>query len=180
MKKFIVSVMAAGALAAGGAASAQDILGGLGSVLPQILGNIGLGGVAPQYGYPQGTTYESGGRYIYVEPGSGRHVVLDQHGTYIDQYGRRVRAGNLGGVLSQGNIGTTPYGTLPDGRDTGGWVVNVGPDGRPIYTDQNGHPIAGAPRPPTSAEVSQATNLDRDGDGVLNIFDRYPDDSRFR
>jgi hypothetical protein len=173
MKKFIVSVMAAGALAAGGAASAQDILGGLGSVLPQILGNIGLGGVTQQYGYPQGTTYESGGRLVYVEPGTGRHVVLDQNGTYIDQYGRRV--------LRNGNIATTPYGgSVPDGRDTGGWVVNVGPDGRPIYTDQNGHPIAGAPRPPTSAEVSQANNLDRDGDGVLNIFDRYPDDSRYR
>jgi hypothetical protein len=177
MKKFIVSVVAAGALAAGGAASAQDILGGLGSVLPQILGNIGLGGITQQYGYPEGTTYESGGRYVYVEPGTGRHVVLDQYGTYIDQYGRRVSRG--GGIVNQQSSVVTPYGSPPDGRDTGGWVVNVGPDGRPIYTDQNGHPIAGAPRPPTSAEVSQ-NNLDRDGDGVLNIFDRYPDDSRYR
>jgi hypothetical protein len=123
MKKFILSAMAAGALAVGGAASAQDV----GDVLTNILGSFGV----PIYGTQQ-------------QPGS---VYVDQYGrqVYIDQYGRQV--------LVQPN---TVYGsTVYDAY------------GRPVYTTPNGNYAYANPR-------------DRDGDGVRNRLDRWPDDPRYR
>src|SRR4051812_35806565 len=83
MKKFILSVAAAGALAVGGAASAQD----LGAVVTNILGSFGV----PTYGTQ---TY-------------GNSVYVDQYGrqVYIDQYGRQV-------LVQPNNVyGATVYGT---------------------------------------------------------------------
>jgi hypothetical protein len=129
MKKFIFSAVAAGALAVGGAASAQDV----GDVLTNILGSFGV----PVYGTQQ---QQSGS--VYVDQ-YGRQVM-------IDQYGRHV--------LVQPNTvyGNTVYGnTVYDAY------------GRPVYTTPNGSYAYANPR-------------DRDGDGVRNRLDRWPDDPRYR
>lgn len=72
MKKLIATALAAGALATGGAASAQDI----GGIVANILG---LG--APQYSYGYGTPGAVAGQ-----------VYQDQYGRqfYYDQWGRQV------------------------------------------------------------------------------------------
>jgi hypothetical protein len=228
MKRFILSAVAVGALALGGAASAQDIFG-LGNVLPQILGNVGLGGVggvgsdipAVVAGTPQagGSVYaDAYGRRIYVEP-SGRQVALDANGTYVDQFGRRVYVDAYGrSVLAQpgvavngaGRIVLDPYGRqvaldqfgsyvdaagnriLVDAygrhtrldqygsyRDPMGRQVYYGANGQPAYVDQNGQLMAyGSVYGTTTASLGRP--WDRDGDGIANRSDRYPDDPRYR
>lgn len=90
MKRWMLSVVAAAALAAGGAASAQDVLG---TVLPQILGNIGLGN---GIGRP-GIVNPDGNGSVYVDP-VGRRYQYDQYGrltgaeqleVVVDKEGRR-------------------------------------------------------------------------------------------
>lgn len=216
MKKFILSALTVGALAIGGAASAQDIFG-LGNVLPQILGNIGFGTqsngipaiVAPSVG--QSSVYvDPYGRRVYVEPSTGRQVVLDQNGTYIDQYGRRVQ------VIVDQNVAVNPtgriaydaygrqiyldqYNTYVDQfgnrmmvdaygrhvrldqygsyRDQYGRTVYLGADRRPLYVEQNGQLMAFGGTYGNYAYSGRA--WDRDGDGVANSRDRYPDDPRY-
>jgi len=87
MKKFILTVAAAGALAVGGAASAQD----LGAVVTNILGSFGV----PTYGTQ---TYGNG------------NVYLDQYGrqVYLDQYGRQVLV-QPNTVYGASVYGTTTY-----------------------------------------------------------------------
>ncbi len=77
MKKLVVTVLAVGALAVGGAASAQD----LGAVLGSILG---LG--SPTYTYPNAPAVVAGSVPY------GTQVYTDQYGRqfYYDQYGRQV------------------------------------------------------------------------------------------
>src|SRR4051794_17424060 len=106
MKRFILSAVAVGALAFGGAASAPDVFR-LGNVLPQILGNVGLGNVIGDTGNAlppvvAGPSRAGGsvcadayGGRVYVER-SGRQVVLDANGAYIDQFGRRVYVDGYG------------------------------------------------------------------------------------
>ena len=127
MKKFIAMAVAAGGLALGGAASAQD----LGQVITNILG----------FGAPS---------YIFSQP-ADRTIYSDQYGQrfYYDDDGRKV--------IVQSNVyGATPYGIT--GYDA--W-------GRPIYGGVLGN-------------YAQANRADRDGDGVTNRFDRWPDDPRYR
>lgn len=153
MKKFILSAVAAGALAVGGAASAQD----LGTVINSIFGigtptyNYGYGGSTPAVvaGTTYGTTPYYGQAPYY---GSTNQVYVDQYGrqVYIDQYGRQVIV-----QQQQPNYGGTVYGSG-------------------VQYDQWGRPIYG-----TYGSNSGYRSWDRDGDGVANTSDRWPDDRRY-
>jgi hypothetical protein len=196
MRKFIYSAVAAGALAFGGAASAQDIIG---NVLGSILGNVGTTGAAPAVvapgSYPYGTVYtdqygrrvqvDQYGRHVVIDnnvygnnvygtQGShggrvaydqyGRSIALDQFGTYRDSYGRRIQVDAYGRqvLLDQ-------YGSY---RDQHGRTVYLGANGQPQYVEQNGQLMA-------YSSTTVARRGDRDGDGVRNRVDRYPDDPRW-
>lgn len=126
MKKLIATALAAGALAASGAASAQDF----GSIIANIFG-IGT----PTYNYGYGTP-------AVVAP--RQQIYADTYGRqfYYDQYGRQVYLNN----------GTQQ-------------IVGYDSWGRPIY-GQAGQYAYGT-RPYNS--------WDRDGDGVANSRDRWPD-----
>jgi hypothetical protein len=142
MRKLIVSALAVGALAVGGAASAQDLGAVLGSVL-------GFG--TPQYGYNTGTPAVVAGAYpsqIYVDP-DGRQVYVQPNvngagQVYVDPDGRQVYV--------QPNTSIIGYDAF----------------GRPLYNTQSRNYAYSDPRG------------DRDGDGVRNRRDRYPDDPRYR
>lgn len=64
------------------------------------------------------------------------------------------------------------YGTY---RDAWGRTVYLGANDRPLYIEQNGTLI-----PYASGAYAMGTPYDRDGDGVYNRYDRYPDDPRYR
>lgn len=134
MKKLFVSILAVGAIGFGSAASAQDVFG-LGHVLPQILGNIGVPGV-PIYGAPgvlggvpqEGTTVIDpyGRRIVYDR--YGRAVATEQLEIVVDKQGRRWAVdseGNhtqigqdFGGLASRGLRGSDlDRDGVPDRRD---------------------------------------------------------------
>lgn len=79
MKKILLSAAAAGALAFGGAASAQD----LGRILGDILSNVGqptynYGQTVPPPGSPdagEGRVFSEGGRWIYEDQFGRRSVI---------------------------------------------------------------------------------------------------------
>lgn len=139
MKKFVLTALAAGALAAGTAASAQD----LGAVLGSILG----------YGQP---TYSYGTPAVVA---GTQQVYVDTYGRqyYYDQYGRQVYVNN--GVQQQQIVGYDQW-------------------GRPIYGQVYGN--SGYAYGSQYAYGGQYRRWDRDGDGVANRDDRYPDDPRWR
>jgi hypothetical protein len=178
MRKFILSAVTVGALALGGAAQAQDILGGIGDAIGQIFGigptySTGIPGVVAQGAYPPGTVYtDPYGRRVLVEP-SGRQVLLDPNGAYplpqnaglmgrtvTDPYGRRYTLGQYGSSVD------------PVGRR-----IYLGPDGRPAYVEQNGQLYSYASVFGNIAYGGEVS--DRDGDGIANSMDRYPDDPRY-
>lgn len=124
MKKFILSAVAAGALAVGGAASAQD----LGGVIGSLFG----------FGSPPAA----------VQPGS----------VYIDQYGRQVAVDQFGRHrILQSAVGIVGYDA---------W-------GRPVYGQIGSRSSNSAVR----AVVGAAQAGDNDGDGVINLHDRMPNDA---
>lgn len=90
-------------------------------------------------------------------PGS-IYVGSDGHRYQVDAAGRSIR-------LDQ-------YGTY---RDAWGRTVYLGADNRPLYVEQNGVLV-----PYASGGYAMGTPYDRDGDGVYDRYDRYPDDSRYR
>ena len=151
MKKILLAAVAAGSLAAMGAASAQ----GLGGVLNNIFGH-------------RGPTYSDNGAVV---AGTGTRVYRDQDGRPYG-YGGPVYSDN--GAVVAGS-GTRIY-YDPNGRPyINGRPVDVGPDiryeqtgtdqwGRPIY---RAYELRGAGAPPSQ---------DRDGDGWANDNDRSPDD----
>lgn len=149
MKKFIYSALAAGGLAFGGAAAAQDF----GSVVTNILGSFGF----PVYNTPP--VYSNGIPAVVAQQPYGAHqVYTDPYGRqyYYDQYGRQVLVQQL------------PPRPLVYGTTT-------------VY-DQWGRPMAVQPAAPYAYPnyAYSATPSDRDGDGVANIHDRWPDDRRYR
>lgn len=165
MKKTILAAVAAGALAVGGAASAQDFGTVLGSIFgfgtPTYNHNTYPGQYAypGQYGYP---TYNSRGTPAVVagtQPYYGNYGQYGQYGqsgtygsqVYVDQYGRQVTMDQYGRqVIVQPNTGS--YGIT--GYDA--W-------GRPVYgTTTYGN-----------------RTWDRDGDGVADSSDRWPNDRRY-
>jgi hypothetical protein len=155
MKKLIVMAAAAGALAVGGAASAQDF----GSVLGSIFG---FG--TPQYSY--GTPQYPYGAPQYPYGGSSPAVVAGTvpYGStvYVDQYGRQVHVDQWGRhVVIQQQPQSSTY------------IVGYDQWGRPIY---GASPYGSN----TYGNYAYANPNDRDGDGVLNRYDRWPDDRRYR
>lgn len=104
MKKFLLSAAAAGALAFGGAASAQD----LGRILSDVLSNIGQPaynqgyGSVPAPGAPeaQGRVFSEGGRWIHEDQYGRRsvipgEVVFGLEGPmYRDAWGNWVHVGS--------------------------------------------------------------------------------------
>jgi hypothetical protein len=152
MRKYIAAAVAAGALAVGGAASAQD----LGTIISNVLG---IGNPTPTYNVP-GVPY-------------GAQVYQNQNGQqfYYDQYGRQVIVAggtqwNIVGYDSQGNplYGTDAYGTGGSGR-----FGNYGNNGNNGNYGNYGWGYG-----------NNRYRNDRDGDGVPDAYDRYPDDPRYR
>jgi hypothetical protein len=136
MKKTILAAVAAGALAIGGAAGAQD----LGDVLTNILG---FG--QPNYGAPAvvaGTQYQS----VYTDQ-YGRQVGIDQNGNQV--------------VISGSNRGRCG-------------IVGHDAYGQPIYGPTR---YGGLACPGTAWGFNG--NRDRDGDGVADARDRWPDNRRY-
>lgn len=131
MKKFVASAIAAAALAAGGAASAQD----LGSIIANVFG---LG--TTTYGTPA---------VVATQP--GQQIYADQYGRqfYYDQYGRMVY---LNSQTQQ--------------------IVGYDSWGRPVYSAST-QPYYGSNR------YDGRNSWDRDGDGVADVRDRWPSDSRY-
>jgi len=144
MKKLIVMAAAAGALAVGGAASAQD--------LGTVLGNI-LGFGTQQYNAPAVVA----GTVPY-----GSTIAIDQYGrqVYVDQYGRQV--------LVQPNTNS-------------GYIVGYDAENRPIYGPAYGTPSYGVGPYGTATygNLAYADRRDRDGDGVADRYDRWPEDPRY-
>lgn len=153
MKKTVLSMLAAGALAAGGAASAQN--------LGDIVGSL-FGFGAPGYGsgipavvagtQPHGTVYvDPYGRHVMIDP-YGRHVLVDPYGGHVmvDPYGRHAQV-------------------LPPATDTETALYDRW--GRPLYGSGYGTHVYPGRYP--------GQRWDRDGDGVANRSDRWPDDHRY-
>jgi hypothetical protein len=191
MKKLLLSVLAVGAMATGGVASAQD---GLGNVLPQILGNVlgnnGLAGVVAQGNYPAGSVYvDQYGRQVQVDR-FGNHVVIGQN-TNVLGGGPRVVDDPTGNgrqiVLNADGTYIHPV---------NGWRMYVTPDGRhlPVNTntvqarrlDDRGRDVLrdrrdrDRDRDRDRIRDNRDRDRDRDNDGVRNRDDRYPDDPRYR
>jgi len=163
MKKLLVSILTVGALAAGGAASAQDVFG-LGNVLPQILGNIGLGNLGLGNGYPTvpGSIYGPGSGS--PPPGS---VVLDANGRPV--------------VIAATGVAAMPGGTVVESADGG----QVTLDSNGTYIDRYGQRVqvdATGRHTPIGGGIAGISSrlFDRDGDGVADQNDRYPSDPRYR
>ena len=161
MKKIFLTAVAAGALAAGGAASAQ----GFGASISNLFG---FG--TPQYSY--GTQYP----YTYSTPSTPAVVAGTQpyygqryygnnqpyNTTYVDQYGRQVYVDQSGRHIVQSNV----YG----GTVHGGTTVYQGTDawGRPVYNTA-----------PYGTYAYGGNAWDSDGDGIANTRDRWPSDRRY-
>jgi hypothetical protein len=130
MKKTILAAVAAGALAVGGAAGAQD----LGSIISNIFG--------------LGQSVYGNGPLVGSVP-SGATIYADQYGRqfYYDQYGRPVFVeGGTQPIVGYDNQGRALYGGT-------------------VFPGQYG---------------AQSGLVDRDGDGVADVHDRWPNDSRYR
>lgn len=110
MKKFILSTVAVAALGFGGVAQA-DLIDGVGNTISRIFGV--PYDARPAGTVPLGSVYtDAYGRRIQVDA-AGRHVPLDQFGTYRDQWGRTVYLGaNNQPVYVEQNGQLIPYGTV--------------------------------------------------------------------
>lgn len=154
MKKFILGAVAAGALAIGGAASAQD----LGAVIGSLFGY-----GTPQYGYSTSQPAVVAGTQYGTQYGApyGATVYSDQYGRrfYYDQYGRQV-------VLNGATYGTNQA------------IVGYDSWGRPVYgsTQTYSYPSTTYPY---GGSYAYGNSWDRDGDGIANTRDRWPDDRRY-
>ena len=89
MKKFILSAIAVAAFAIGGGAQA-DVIDSVGSTISRIFG---IPYDASPPGAPIVSVYtDAYGRRFQVDA-AGRHIPLDQFGSYRDQWGRTVYLG---------------------------------------------------------------------------------------
>lgn len=149
MKKYIAMAVAAGALAVGGAASAQD----LGTIISNVLG---IGNSYP--------TYNNAPAVVAGTVPYGTQVYQDQNGRqfYYDQYGRQVivSGGIQWNIVGYGANGEPLYGTDAYNPGYNGRFGNFGNYGNYAYG-------------------SNPYLNDRDGDGVPDAYDRYPDDPRY-
>lgn len=168
MKKLIATAVAAGALAVGGTASAQDF----GGVIASILGfgqptyNQQYGWGNQQYGYGNQQYGYGNQQYGYGNQGYGNQgysyggpaVVAPQTQIYQDQYGRQFYYDQYGRqVYSQAQTQQQR-------------IVGYDQWGRPVYGNSGSYAYGGS---------TWGSNRDRDGDGVADSQDRYPDDRRY-
>ena len=138
MKKFILSAATAGALALGGAASAQS---------PSAVVNNIFGYGTPTYSYgPAIPAIVAGTQPYYSAPSASQPY----NTVYVDQYGRQVYVDQTGRHVIVQSTTTTRSIT---GYDA--W-------GRPIYGTTHGG-------------YASNRHWDRDGDGVADAQDRWPD-----
>lgn len=159
MRKFIISAVAAGALAVGGAASAQDF----GSVISSLLGMF-LSDSTQQTSTTVTVHRDQFGRHYYTDH-YGRQVYLSYQGT--DQYGRQLYTDPYGRQLAL-QVSTPQYGNAIIGYDS--W-------GRPIYGSSGMSSFGG--QYPYGGQYA-GRGWDHDGDGVANARDRWPNDPRYR
>jgi hypothetical protein len=174
MKKTILSALAAGALALGGAASAQD----LGGVLSSIFG----------FGTPSYPVYNSGATPAVVAgTQSSGTVYVDQYGRRVDQYGRVLNVDQYGRPIAS----VDQYGR-PVTVDQYGRQVYTDQYGRQVYTDQYGRQVIAQSGTQTitgydawgrpiygTSNYGYGYEQDRDGDGVADVRDRWPNDRRY-
>jgi hypothetical protein len=117
----------------------------------------------------------------------GRPVTMDEHGTYVDAAGVRMHIDAYGR-----HVRLDQYGSY---RDQWGRIVYLGQDRQPRFMEQNGRLVVVAGN--TYGSNAYGGNIaygtpsygygtpgpsawDRDGDGVANESDRWPDDRRYR
>jgi hypothetical protein len=109
MKKLILSTLTVAALAVGGSAQA-DLIDSVGTTISRIFGvpyDPTPGGAAPVVN----VYTDAYGRRVQVDA-MGRHIPLDQYGTYRDQWGRTVHLGaNNQPLYIEQNGQLIPYGT---------------------------------------------------------------------
>lgn len=110
MKKFILSSIAVAGLAIGGGAQA-DLIDGVGNTISRIFG-------VPYDPTPPGAApivsvyTDAYGRRFQVDA-AGRHIALDQFGSYRDQWGRTVYLGaNNQPAYIEENGRLIPYGSV--------------------------------------------------------------------
>ena len=142
MKKFILSAIALGAISIGGIAQA-DVIDSVGNTISRIFGVPYDARPSAPVPVVNGVYTDAYGRRFQVDA-AGRHVPLDQFGSYRDQWGR---------------------------------TVYLGANNQPLYIEQDGRLISYGSDAGTYA---MGPSGDRDGDGVANQYDRYPNDSRYR
>lgn len=134
MKKFIFSAMTVAACAFGGAAQA-DVIDGVGNAISRIFGipyDASPSGVAPIV-----SVYtDAYGRRFQVDA-AGRHIPLDQYGSYRDQWGRTVYLGaNRQPIYIEQNGQLIPYGSVA-GNYGGGPSYDDDGDGVPNQYDRS-------------------------------------------
>ena len=110
MKKFILSAIAVAAFAIGGGAQA-DVIDSVGNTISRIFGIPYYPG--PSAAAPIVSVYtDAHGRRFQVDA-AGRHIPLDQFGSYRDQWGRTVYLGaNNQPVYIEQNGQLIPYGSV--------------------------------------------------------------------
>jgi hypothetical protein len=111
MKKFILSAIAVGAFAIGGVAQA-DVIDSVGNTIARVFGipyNPSPSAAVP---IVNGVYTDPYGRRFQVDA-AGRHIPLDQFGSYRDQWGRTVYLGadNRPAYIEQ-NGQLIPYGSV--------------------------------------------------------------------
>lgn len=140
MKKLILSAVAVAAFTVGGVAQA-DVIDGIGNTISRIFGI--PYDPTPAAAAPIVNVYTDAYGRRYQVDAAGRHIALDQFGSYRDQWGR---------------------------------TVYLGANRQPAFIEENGRLI------PYGSVSSHAMgpSHDQDGDGVANLYDRFPNDSRYR
>lgn len=110
MKKVILSAIAAAAFAIGGGAQA-DVIDSVGSTISRIFGI--PYDPSPSSAAPIVSVYtDAYGRRFQVDA-AGRHIPLEQYGSYRDQWGRTVYLGaNNQPVYIEQNGQLIPYGSV--------------------------------------------------------------------
>lgn len=88
---------------------------------------------------------------------------------YTDVYGRRFQVDAAGR-----HIPLDRYGSY---RDQWGRTVYLGANNQPLYIEQNGQLV---PYASVAGTYAMAPSYDQDADGVADLYDRYPHDSRYR
>ena len=88
---------------------------------------------------------------------------------YTDPYGRRFQVDAAGRYVPLDQFGSY--------RDQWGRTVYLGANNQPLYVEQNGQVFAYGSAAGTYA---MAPSYDGDRDGILNQYDRYPSDPRYR